>query len=462
MFRVLIADDEDSVAHSLVRAIQWEELDLKMVGRACNGEDALTIAKEQNADIAILDIQMPGFNGLELCEYLKAYNPQMQLIIISGYAEFAYAEKAIQFGVIGYCLKPLDYSQVTGCLRRAVRNLRTARHLSAREDLMEMLEKRDVPQIQDFLERHRLLEEGRLFVAVSVGERPVRELEKHGFALCIGRGQWGYLLQGSVGGQMLRGSLSVQEADTWKGIGYMNMPVEAVKIYDALEECTARAYQYFVNPGCRICMAVHENGANDWLERLHAELNDKKWKRACSILQEIEETGMADFTVRSALRLTNLVTSSRLPRKEENDFYIYSIRQLVTEYGSLKQELQRLQAYLDEKRADSEAAFTNTAFMKLVRYVDENYRGNISLTSAAQALYMNPNYLSHLFKKEAGVTFVNYITQKRIEDAKHLLAQTEKSQTDIAIEVGFNDYFYFIKIFKKLTGMTPGQYRSQK
>ncbi|MDE5825167.1 MAG: helix-turn-helix transcriptional regulator, partial [Lachnospiraceae bacterium] len=91
--------------------------------------------------------------------------------------------------------------------------------------------------------------------------------------------------------------------------------------------------------------------------------------------------------------------------------------------------------------------------------INENYRGEISLTGAAQVLNMNSNYVSQLFKKETGITFVHYVTQKRLEDAKELLSTTKKPLTDIALEVGFNDTFHFIKTFKKVIGMTPGQYR---
>ena len=72
---------------------------------------------------------------------------------------------------------------------------------------------------------------------------------------------------------------------------------------------------------------------------------------------------------------------------------------------------------------------------------------------------MTPNYISQLFKREAGVTFVQYITQKRLEDAKELLLATQKSIEEIAAEVGVKDYCYFQKIFKKATGMPPGKYR---
>lgn len=159
-----------------------------------------------------------------------------------------------------------------------------------------------------------------------------------------------------------------------------------------------------------------------------------------------------------------MIFSSAVFQSEGNDSYVYSIKQLVMEYGSLRNMLKLLCEELEEIREAEKSGetFSNAAFMKLLRYVNRNYRGDISLSGAAKALYMNPNYVSQLFKKESGVTFVHYINQKRVEDAKEMLVTTQKPVTDIAIEVGFNDYFYFIKTFKKFTGITPGQYRNQK
>lgn len=99
-----------------------------------------------------------------------------------------------------------------------------------------------------------------------------------------------------------------------------------------------------------------------------------------------------------------------------------------------------------------ESAYSNTAFMGLMVYIKENYKKDISLSTAGQALHMNPNYISQLFKKEAGITFIHYITQLRMEDAVNLLSMTNKPVIDIAMEVGFNDYFYFLKTFKNLRG----------
>lgn len=88
-----------------------------------NGYEAIGIAERKEIDIAILDIRMPGVNGLELCGLLKNKNTKIQIIIISGYAEFEYAQKAIGYGVVGYCLKPLEYSEISKYLLKAVHNM---------------------------------------------------------------------------------------------------------------------------------------------------------------------------------------------------------------------------------------------------------------------------------------------------------------------------------------------------
>lgn len=457
MFRVLIADDEKSVAESLANSIPWEELGIQVVGTAADGWTALELAKKEAVDIAILDIRMPGLNGLELCERLRERNERIQLIIASGYAEFAYAEKAIQYGVIGYCLKPLDFVQMTRFLRRAIQNLKRDRHLPEQGDLMEVLERQDEDEIRECLEQLGLVWQGRYFIGVSCGERKMEILPGDGISLRLGRKQWGYILkQDWFEGYSMEGGRSPE------GIGYLEQPVEGREIYEGLEECTARAYQFFVEGTGIICCRLDETKANGWLDAIQEKAQGNQWGSVSCQLEEIKRNGVVDFTVRSALRLCNLILSNPCMRDEENDSYIYSVEQLVNTYGSFKEMLGCLQQSLVERGSsrEDEGNFTNSSFMKLMRYINENYKTEISLTGAAQMLHMNANYVSQLFKKESGTTFVHYVTQKRLEDAKELLTSTRKPLTDIALEVGFCDTIHFIKTFKRFTGMTPGQYRS--
>ena len=456
MFQVLIADDELAVIQSLKESIKWEEFGLQLAGTAMNGYEAIGIAESKAIDIAILDIRMPGVNGLELCGILKKKNTEIQIIIISGYAEFEYAQKAINFGVLGYCLKPLEYSEISRYLLKAVHNL-SKDNKTGYEDILELLENDDLETVNYILKRYGF-QTDKHYVAASSGDSPVSLSSGDGIVIWLGRGLWGYILKYNFFAQHEKEFILSEEN---YGLGYMNELIKNRDIFQTLEHCSAMAYQYFVNPKCKIYTHLGQGKANVWLDEIQKYISKNKWDIICAKLIELKNRYLSDFTVRSSLKLCNMIYTSELFRNDTEDYYVYGLKQLVMEYGSLSQMIDEIceSIYNIRNNVECEAAFSNTSFLKLIKYVDQNYKENITLTSVAQALNINPNYLSQLFKKEAGINFVHYITQKRLEDAKKLLTSTNKTVTDIAVEVGFNDYFYFLKTFKKVIGVTPSQYR---
>ena len=94
--------------------------------------------------------------------------------------------------------------------------------------------------------------------------------------------------------------------------------------------------------------------------------------------------------------------------------------------------------------------------LELIR---SSYQRDITLSDVAEAIHISPYYLSHIFKEELGFTFLEYLTNVRMEYAKQMLVNTKKSITDIAQSVGYNDAGYFSKVFKKQCGVTPNAYR---
>ncbi|MEZ4627511.1 MAG: AraC family transcriptional regulator [Eubacteriales bacterium] len=97
---------------------------------------------------------------------------------------------------------------------------------------------------------------------------------------------------------------------------------------------------------------------------------------------------------------------------------------------------------------------------KAIAFIDESYPDeSISLDKVAQRVNISPNYFSAMFSQEIGQTFVEYLTSKRISEAKRMLRQTEMRSSEIAYAVGFRDSHYFSFVFKKVTGSTPSEYR---
>jgi two-component system response regulator YesN len=94
-----------------------------------------------------------------------------------------------------------------------------------------------------------------------------------------------------------------------------------------------------------------------------------------------------------------------------------------------------------------------------LKFIRENYHTSLTLEDVAQQVYISPYYLSHMFREELEITFVEYLTMVRIEEAKKLLKDSSQSIVAIASQVGYEDASYFSKVFKKNVGMSPNQYR---
>ena len=112
ILKVVIADDEVRICQLIQALIDWDSLGMKVVGIAHNGEDACEMVQQTQPDILITDIRMPGCSGLELVKRVKELDSALEVIIISGYAHFEYAQQAISYGVGHYLLKPVNKGEL--------------------------------------------------------------------------------------------------------------------------------------------------------------------------------------------------------------------------------------------------------------------------------------------------------------------------------------------------------------
>lgn len=112
MYSVLIVDDELVIREGLVALLDWESLGYQVIDSAANAIEAKHKYKLYSPDLMIVDIRMPGRDGLELVEELRALDPEMHIIILSGYADFNYAKRALSFGIDTYLLKPVDENEL--------------------------------------------------------------------------------------------------------------------------------------------------------------------------------------------------------------------------------------------------------------------------------------------------------------------------------------------------------------
>lgn len=118
MYKVLIADDEKKICKLIKCLVDWEEKGMEVISVVHSGLEALEIVKAKRPDIVITDIRMPELDGLDLIRELKEAHPDISFVIISGYRQFEYARKALQYGAEDYLLKPIKEKELNQVLDR--------------------------------------------------------------------------------------------------------------------------------------------------------------------------------------------------------------------------------------------------------------------------------------------------------------------------------------------------------
>lgn len=121
--RLAIIDDEYFIRQRLKKIIPWEALGLEFAGEGENGRDVLQLLEENPPDILMLDIRMPKMDGLETAQYIHDVQPQIKMIILSGYSDFEYARSTMRSGVTDYLLKPVEQETLTKTLKNCIRQI---------------------------------------------------------------------------------------------------------------------------------------------------------------------------------------------------------------------------------------------------------------------------------------------------------------------------------------------------
>ncbi|WP_413374998.1 response regulator [Alkalihalobacillus sp. 1P02AB] len=125
MNKMLIVDDDWMISDSLKTMEEWIDLDIDVVSTAENGQEALYWLQKESIDIILTDIRMPHMDGLELTKHILDHQLNPAVIIMSGYEEFSYAQKALHYNAKGYILKPIDINELLNVVKKVQQELAT-------------------------------------------------------------------------------------------------------------------------------------------------------------------------------------------------------------------------------------------------------------------------------------------------------------------------------------------------
>ncbi|GBG10568.1 DNA-binding response regulator [Paenibacillus agaridevorans] len=491
-YHILIVDDEPIVRNGL-RNFDWETYGFECVGACENGREALDWLSRNAADVVLTDIKMPGIDGVELSGLIRERYPDLLVILLTGYNEFAYAQQAIKTGVFDYLLKPAEDSDFEEVLAKCAHTLQEremskqmlsvlSHHFLLRNGLRES---HLSEAARELVRRPALRREGpfRLVLVSSELEHPdpdaCRRLERRNFARISNR-EWILLCPGEEIGT-LQQWLADEEEPLNAGVSLLHDSDEEVP--EAFAEANKALQLKFLNPEARLFQyADRHNASHDWepvaavikkmmlvSNRINALNAGKIEEYLSDIMQELESRQIAEPHIRQLLLYLILSIESELAKasllpddqwtvaKEEWTALIRNADRFEGIKSVLAERMaQSIQALHDANTRVKDSAKLEEA----LAYIHVHYAGVLSLDLIADELQMHPNFFSKWFKDNKGINFIDYVTQYRIDKAKELLEHSELKAGEIAERTGIPDARYFGQVFKKHVGLTPTEYRA--
>jgi two-component system response regulator YesN len=145
---LLVADDIAIIRSTVGKIVAHEKLDLQPVVEARNGEEAVNLARQMRPDIVLMDIKMPGLDGLQATSIIRAEHPTAKIIMLTAYDEFVYAQQALQLGAVDYLLKPIRPAKLVAALAQTQAQLRQERQQQREVEATRVRLQRTLPMVE--------------------------------------------------------------------------------------------------------------------------------------------------------------------------------------------------------------------------------------------------------------------------------------------------------------------------
>lgn len=469
MYTVILVDDEKWIVQSIKAKGEWTKHGLNIVGESYNGDEAFCQIISKKPDVVITDIRMPGMSGLELIKKVRLAGLNAEFIVISGYSDFDYVKEALQLGAFDYMLKSVDEEELDRVLERMKLKLDRSKE-SAGIRLFALLqngEPSDNEDIGSLLFQNGLpcnSEELRVFSTIGEGELLFGEDFPY-ISMQIGSKTKAYLVSQQDEAAFLEQLNSHSSDFDGAGIG-----IQAEQLYllgVAIRTAVQAAMRYFLTgrkgevhtyrPTSRNGGAV-SNQLLQAMKNRDVQSMESLFAGLLSFLQSDQSDIQYAVNVYNILLL--VVQHSHVEEQEE---FVSSSASLVSMFPDVSEMLSYLQKISMSNRGIDHSPTPEIAhetLKEIVITIETHFSSNISIQTIAEQFNLHPNYVSQLFQKEMKTTFTQVLLNKRIQHACLLLKETNLAITDIAEKTGYQDYFYFAKVFKKKIGQTPTEYRT--
>lgn len=488
--RVLLVDDEPLIVEGLQRLIEWEEIGCKVIGTALDGSEALACYSELPCDLVITDIRMHQCDGLELIRQWKNIQPSTRWVVLSGFQDFEYVRSGLKLGIENYLLKPVDDRELVATIAQVKRK----REHEQKEQVAALILRDNAiwryltgeMGRQQYEERMQLYRpsQSSFFRQLSVLVIPaIHQLDDQAIQLfqqqaeaviapgvcCRTPENDFFLLTNTALTEEAITSIITLVDDLFavpfllvkgecehKSLSPLTRTLDVASAFKTKRGLFNQTEIVTQKEAMRFLQQVPAESRVHY-SRLQKHLTDgevqeaKAWAQAAIVGNGIDGEAARRIAAEVIL-VTEQMGSERSGMADMQQLFQAPI---------LSELLDIVNGLIEHKAAElqKKQEVSHVVLQEVLAYVDEHVASDLSLKQLGQRFFINPIYLGQLFQREMGVSFSEYINQKRIALAKQLLTESRRKAGEIAKDVGYADATYFYKQFKKKVGVTPNEFR---
>lgn len=519
---LLIVDDQPTVVEGILVGVNWERINIDKKFMAYNIFEAKDIIQTQQIELLLCDIEMPLGSGLDLYEWVLEHDYKIKCIFLTAHSDFSYAQKVVHLQGFDYLLQPVSYKEIEDAIQKAIDQTKMDTIAKNYYNYALDLKKREKETLGSFLREYLLelrsdvkevvqylsvlsytLEEDSPCEMVmiqlfdSVGEKWENDLLLYAIDNI-----WNELLTIKIG------KLVVVCLDSEHFILLYRRQEEMVDLRQKMLQFIHTAELLFQ---CKIALypgkttlfseivaevkklekrsrqnVIKKDGiqeesnnldmgseyiapdSNKWAQYIKAGYYDLLQKEACLYLDRLIQSGRMNDEVLQKFHQDYIYlflngikncANGKSDRYDEGESD-YNYEALMNSYTSvvrMKSLIVFTMNYL--KNMDEQKDVSESRMDEILDYIHKNIQKNITRKDVAEAVYLNAEYLSRLFRKEKGIKLSDYILQEKMNIAKLLLETTNFSVSIVASKVGYSNFSHFAQSFKRIFGISPSEIR---
>lgn len=520
--KILIVDDEALIRQKLNRIVEEVVHGMHTIIAVSDSAQALSVVDQEQPEIILTDIRMPGVTGIELARHVHEKGYHAKVIFITGYSEFQYARAGIEYQVSDYLLKPVDEKEAAKCVRNAIADYSRERrheemyrvfqtyfaeHLEeVRQQFVEKLlfQPASLSKQQTEIQKQQLqmeFQDYRLAALVFSTERNLFEEESY-YEYMIGqyfKKKYENVLSYDLGGvlYLLWPCEEQREKTGWEfckkiekakaelekaypihltfGVSSSSDNLAEIQI---LKKQVLRCLEYGKSVDRAGIITIEEIPDSygqdtyfdimDEITRLIQFLRcgdrDKVKKAAEQVLNGADKKsgGFLENMIELIISNVNIFLDSvpLEPGEKENLQNTVEYKIHAQSDSAMRVEcLKYWLEYVSDSIHNLQSGEQNRFIQSVYDYIDKNFQNPIGLANVSEYVSRNPSYVSRLIKQCTGKNFSQILMNRRVEEAKKLLRSTTLKVTQIAEQVGYPNIQYFNRVFSGQVNMSPGEYR---